>query len=131
VPSSVWNRRSRKLFNSFKKPLVALTKCSKLATYRIFFPGGSNALARQIFKRLETENFCVEQIVVFDELGIPETRSRANKGKKNKGRKNIQKPKYRFNRDILKTNQYADYFNPDPKVEHQLLDVKELLVRNS
>ncbi|RDB21131.1 Meiosis-specific protein HOP1 [Hypsizygus marmoreus] len=97
--------------------------------------GGSNVLARQLFKRLETEGFITEQSTTLDDLGFPDTRSRSlkggrkNKGKQPKNRKNVQKTTYQFNRSVLVTPEYSDYFNPDAKVEGRLLRLSELTSR--
>ncbi|KAF9469301.1 HORMA domain-containing protein [Collybia nuda] len=97
--------------------------------------GGNNTLARQLFKRLETEGFIEEQSTTLDDLGFTETHSRSLKaGKKTKSkapknRKNVQKTKYKFNRSKLSTTEYADYFNTDAEVEGRLLGLKELYAR--
>ncbi|GLB34722.1 putative HORMA domain containing protein [Lyophyllum shimeji] len=94
--------------------------------------GGRHDLARQMFKRLESEGFIVEQSTALDDLGFLQTRARSlkggrkTKGKQPKNRKNVQKAKYRFNRDVVRTSQYADYFNPDPNVESRILKITEL-----
>ncbi|KAF8077718.1 HORMA domain-containing protein [Lyophyllum atratum] len=97
--------------------------------------GGRLDLARQLFKRLEIEGFIIEQSTTLDDLddlGFPQTRTRSlkggrkTKGKQPKNRKNMQKPKYRFNREVLRSVQYSDYFNPDPNVEGRILKITEL-----
>ena len=112
--------------------------------------GGNNVLARQLFKRLETEGhrdirfrhvvltrsslgYIVEQFVTLDELGFPETRSRSlkdgrkTKGKQTKTRRNVQKSKFKFNGQAVLTAAYMDYFQPDPKVESRILGLSELV----
>ncbi|KAF5373758.1 hypothetical protein D9758_000931 [Tetrapyrgos nigripes] len=94
----------------------------------VAFPGCDNALARQLWKRLETEEFIVEQVTTIDDIGFKESRSRTKtkgKGKQTKQRRNIQKQTYIFNRNSKKTKKYADYFNPDPEVEGRLLGVPQ------
>lgn len=68
-----------------------------------------------------------------DALGIMETNTRASKSKK-KGsrakptrRKTMQKSRYVFVRESLKTQEYQDYFNPNPVVERRLLDLDDLV----
>jgi len=112
--------------------------------------GVNNVLARQLFKRLETEGhrdirfrhvvltlsssgYIVEQFVTLDELGFPETRSRnggKTKGKQTKTRRNVQKSKFKFNRQAVLTAAYMDYFQPDPKVESRILGFSELVDSN-
>ncbi|KAJ7481133.1 HORMA domain-containing protein [Mycena galericulata] len=93
--------------------------------------GCDNVLARQLFKRLENEEFIVEQSLEIDDIGFAQTRSKTvrgkskTKGKQPKQRKNVQKSKYAFNRASLTTAEYLDYFNPDPRVENHLLDLPQ------
>ncbi|KAK1227809.1 hypothetical protein PQX77_009184 [Marasmius sp. AFHP31] len=91
------------------------------------YMGCDNTEARQLFKRLETEGFIVEQSTTINDIGLVETRTRAkNKGKsKQAQRRNVQKPKYTFNRQSVKTHAYQDYFNPDREVESRLLDIPQ------
>ncbi|KAJ7286365.1 HORMA domain-containing protein [Mycena rebaudengoi] len=93
------------------------------------FLGCDNVLARQVFKRLETEDFIVEQSTELDDLGFAQN-TRSGKGKakskgKGKQRKNVQKTKYIFNRSSLSTTEYSDYFNPDHRVESRLLGLPQ------
>ncbi|KAJ7735275.1 HORMA domain-containing protein [Mycena maculata] len=97
-----------------------------LPSYQI--AGCDNVLARQLFKRLESEGFIVEQSTEIDEIGFAQTRSKSKsktKGKQPKQRKNVQKSKYAFNRASLSSSEYLDYFNPDPRVENRLLDLPQ------
>ncbi|KAF8643792.1 hypothetical protein AX16_008811 [Volvariella volvacea WC 439] len=93
------------------------------------FGGGDNALARQLFKRLEMEGFIVQESVVVGDFGLTEThiRTRTRGRGKSKARKNTQKAKYIFNRLIKDTVEYANYFNPDYRVEAQMLGLPELV----
>ncbi|THU81512.1 DNA-binding protein [Dendrothele bispora CBS 962.96] len=90
--------------------------------------GCDNALSRQLWKRLETEGFIVEQVTTIDNIGFSETRSRTKakgKGKQTKQRRNIQKQRYIFDRKSTTTQQYTDYFNPAPEVESRLLGIPQ------
>ncbi|KAF9261437.1 DNA-binding protein [Marasmius fiardii PR-910] len=87
--------------------------------------------ARQLFKRLETEGFILEQTTMVNDIGIAETRTRdaKNKGKTKQGqRRNVQKPKYAFNRQSVQTQAYKDYFNPNREVESKLLGLAQKLL---
>ncbi|KAJ7578469.1 HORMA domain-containing protein [Mycena floridula] len=98
--------------------------------------GSELPLARQIFKRLEAEDFIMEVTTTVDEIGIMQTRSRAKpkvKGKQQgkppgKVQKN-RKPVYVFNRASRSTKEYLDYFNPAHEVEAQKLDLPQLKQR--
>jgi len=48
------------------------------------------------------------------------------KGKQGKNR-NVQKAHYRFNRAVLSSIEYSNYFNPDPEVEDRILGLSELV----
>uniref|UniRef100_A0A0W0FFC8 HORMA domain-containing protein n=1 Tax=Moniliophthora roreri TaxID=221103 RepID=A0A0W0FFC8_MONRR len=105
----------------------------------------NNTEARQLFKRLETEGqsrsiwlvefaefqagFILEQTTSIDEIGVAETRTRGKaKGRgKSKAvqRRNVQKSKYIFNRQSVKTQAYKDYFNPDREAESRLLGIPQ------
>ncbi|KAF7792377.1 hypothetical protein EIP86_003414 [Pleurotus ostreatoroseus] len=68
-----------------------------------------------------------------DDLGIMETNTRASKSKNKKGskskqarRKTMQKSRYIFVREIKKTQEYKDYFNPNPEVEKRILGLDDL-----
>ncbi|KAJ7766735.1 HORMA domain-containing protein [Mycena metata] len=90
--------------------------------------GCDNVLARQLFKRLENEEFIMEQSTEIDDLGFAQKMTRGKskaKGKQPKQRKNVQKSKYVFNRASLSTIEYSNYFNPDPAVESRLLDLPQ------
>ncbi|KAG5645567.1 hypothetical protein DXG03_005705 [Asterophora parasitica] len=94
--------------------------------------GGRLDLSRQLFKKLETSGFMIEQTTTLDDLGFPQVRSKShNKGgrkiKQPKSRKNVQKTKYVFNREAMQSAQYLDYFNPDPNVEARILKIAELV----
>ncbi|KAL0563844.1 hypothetical protein V5O48_018218 [Marasmius crinis-equi] len=71
--------------------------------------------------------FIVEQSTTINDIGLVETRARArNKGKsKQVQRRNVQKPKYVFDRLSVKTQAYQDYFNPDREVESRLLGIPQ------
>ena len=62
-----------------------------------------------------------------------ETRSQSVRGKgkakskHTKHRKNMQKPKYLFNRLSRSGVEYADYFNPDQRVEGRMLGLPQLV----
>ncbi|KAJ7154281.1 HORMA domain-containing protein [Mycena filopes] len=90
--------------------------------------GCDNVLARQLFKRLENEEFIMEQLTEIDDLGFAQRMTRGKskaKGKQPKQRKNVQKSKYVFNRASLSTVEYSNYFNPDHAVESRLLDLPQ------
>lgn len=61
-----------------------------------------------------------------------ETNTRALRSKNKKGsrkpaqRKTMQKAHYVFVRESLKTQEYQDYFDPNPVVERRLLDLDDL-----
>ena len=62
-----------------------------------------------------------------------ETNTRASKSKNKKGskskqarRKTMQKSRYIFVREIKKTQEYKDYFNPNPEVEKRILGLDDL-----
>ncbi|KAF5380914.1 hypothetical protein D9615_004163 [Tricholomella constricta] len=99
--------------------------------YGKFFCGGLD-FARQLFKRLETAGFIIEQSTTLDDLGFAQTHEKNAKGgrktktKQPKNRKNVQKAKYQFKREALQSTQYLDYFNPDPSVESLLMKFAEL-----
>lgn len=74
-----------------------------------------------------------QKITTVDEMGLVETTTRSLRsgkgkagGKQNK-RKPIQKPRFAFNRAFLATNEYANYFSPDSKVERELLNIPQLV----
>ncbi|KAJ7024255.1 HORMA domain-containing protein [Mycena alexandri] len=90
--------------------------------------GCDNVLARQLFKRLENEEFIMEQLTEIDDLGFQQKMTRGKskaKGKQPKQRKNVQKSKYVFNRASLSTIEYSNYFDPDHAVESRLLDLPQ------
>ncbi|KIY50793.1 HORMA-domain-containing protein [Fistulina hepatica ATCC 64428] len=91
--------------------------------------GCDSSLGRQLFKRLLSEDFIMERSVDTDAMGIRHTRSKAKpKGKvgKNPRRKAAQRTTYIFNWTAKSTIQYSNYFNPDVRVENELLGVHEL-----
>jgi meiosis-specific protein len=78
------------------------------------------------------QGFISEQSITINDIGFAETRSRSYKGNKSKGkpgksRKNVQKAKYRFNRAMLSSVEYSNYFNPDSEVEGRILGLPELV----
>ncbi|KAF9032149.1 hypothetical protein BDZ89DRAFT_1158622 [Hymenopellis radicata] len=92
--------------------------------------GCESNLGRQLFKRLELENFIVEQELVVDDIGFAETRARGKgkvkgKGKQTKARRNMQKSRYVFNYQMKQSKEYADYFNPSQDAESCLLGLNQ------
>ncbi|TFK42379.1 HORMA domain-containing protein [Crucibulum laeve] len=89
----------------------------------IYAPSGDHALARQLLKRLETEEFVAKQTTAVDDLGFTETTTKykGKDKKKQTRRKNVQKTRYVFNRAIKSTSKYSDYFNPDQDVENRMI----------
>ncbi|KAG5638989.1 hypothetical protein H0H81_008210 [Sphagnurus paluster] len=87
-----------------------------------------NDHVRQLFKRLETEGFIVGQSTALDDLGFPTVHDKTKKSKAQqpKNRKNVQRTKFMFNRAVLQTTQYQDYFDPDPQVEARIIGISEL-----
>ncbi|KAK0211239.1 HORMA domain-containing protein [Desarmillaria ectypa] len=89
--------------------------------------GCENNLGKQLFKRLEIENFIIEHETVVDDIGFTESRARNGKGKgkakgkQTKTRRNVQKAKYIFNRQSKHTKEYSDYFDPSHEAESRLL----------
>jgi hypothetical protein len=72
------------------------------------------------------QGFISEQLTTINDLGVPETRLRPVKGNKSKGkqgknRKNVQKAKYKFNRVVVSSVEYSNYFNPDSDVEGRIV----------
>ncbi|KAK0196564.1 HORMA domain-containing protein [Armillaria mellea] len=93
--------------------------------------GCENNLGKQLFKRLEIENFIVEHETVVDDIGFTESRARNGKGKskakgkQTKTRRNVQKAKYVFNRQSKHTKEYSDYFDPSHEAESRLIDLPQ------
>lgn len=89
--------------------------------------GCENNLGKQLFKRLEIENFIIEHETVVNDIGLTESLARNGKGKgKTKGkqtktRRNVQKAKYVFNRQSKHSKEYSDYFDPSHEAESRLL----------
>ncbi|KAK7040820.1 hypothetical protein VNI00_009416 [Paramarasmius palmivorus] len=77
--------------------------------------------ARPLFKRLETEGSNHHR---RRDRSLRNAYSGQREGKaKAAQRRNVQKSKYIFNRQSLKTQAYKDYFNPDREVENRLLGI--------
>ncbi|KAK0239552.1 HORMA domain-containing protein [Armillaria nabsnona] len=93
--------------------------------------GCENNLGKQLFKRLEIENFIVEHETVVDDIGFTESRARNGKGKgkvkgkQTKTRRNVQKAKYVFNRQSKHTKEYSDYFDPSHEAESRLIGLPQ------
>ncbi|KAK0463577.1 HORMA domain-containing protein [Desarmillaria tabescens] len=93
--------------------------------------GCENNLGKQLFKRLEIENFIIEHETVVDDIGFTESRARNGKGKgkakgkQTKTRRNVQKAKYVFNRQSKHTKEYSDYFDPSLEAESRLLGLPQ------
>ncbi|KAF8912012.1 HORMA domain-containing protein [Gymnopilus junonius] len=126
------------------KDLALFRRAIKVAQAQIKFTsfqfskafGGGVALGGEMLKKLESEGFILQESTALDDLGFSIT-SHSKKGKNNKGkgttnkqarpRKNMQKPRYIFNKEILSKPQYLDAFKPDDQeIESRLLGVLEM-----
>ncbi|KAF8623560.1 hypothetical protein AX15_006330 [Amanita polypyramis BW_CC] len=110
--------------------VAELRKPTTLMEFNSFF-GSDHGLARQLFKRLESEGFMFDRLTVVDDFGLTEaqtknTRNRTKPKKKVTKRKAVQKPTFVFNRTSKVSQAYLDYFNPDPEVESRLMGLSEL-----
>ncbi|KAF9564361.1 DNA-binding protein [Agrocybe pediades] len=100
--------------------------------------GGDVILSAQMIRRLEEEEFILIESTSLDDMGFTVTshsKKGRNKGKgttKNaKQRKNMQKTRYIFNREMVSKTQYLDYFKPhDEEVEKRMLGVQEITELN-
>ena len=64
----------------------------------------------------------------LDEFGMTiETRGNKTKGKDKKirARKNVQKTRYAFNKQIKSQQKYKDYFTPEQEVESRMLGLDD------
>ena len=89
---------------------------------------GDISLARQLLKHLEEEGFVKAVMTTVDEFGTTiEAKSKNTRGKdkKGKGKKNVQKTRYAFNKQIKNTKKYKDYFTPEQEVESRMLGLDD------
>ncbi|KAF8743650.1 hypothetical protein AX14_001704 [Amanita brunnescens Koide BX004] len=107
--------------------VVELMKPSTLVEFNKSF-GSDHGLARQLFKRLESEGFISDQCTVVDEFDLTgrNTRNKTKTNAKAAKKKKVQKPIFAFNRAIKSSQVYLDYFNPDPEVESRLMALADL-----
>ncbi|KAF9027024.1 hypothetical protein BDZ89DRAFT_1134452 [Hymenopellis radicata] len=113
---------------SFRRAIKIAEKCNPEASAQ--FTKEMEQFRKQLFKRLELENFIVEQELVVDDIGFAETRARGKgkvkgKGKQTKARRNMQKSRYVFNYQMKQSKEYADYFNPSQDAESCLLGLNQ------
>lgn len=74
--------------------------------------------------------FIQEHVEEIDELGIIKTRlKKKNVAKQTKRRNNMQKSQYRFNKAIVNTPKYRNYFDPSLQTENRLLGIGEMVSR--
>ncbi|THH27739.1 hypothetical protein EUX98_g6459 [Antrodiella citrinella] len=114
-------RRGIKIYETHNPP--GLSAFSKLL-------GCEGIVAGQLFKRLESEGFIIQEVQEQDDF--METTTRKNKSKKGRTksrqshRQQGKKSKYVFV-EAMKTSQaYVDYFSPDPRVEKRILGLSDL-----
>ena len=116
--------------------------------------GGGVALGGEMLKRLEAEGgldtlqiyftlmvllasaFVLEESTVLDDMGLSMTihqkkgknvKGKGTTNKSTKPRKNMQKSRYVFNKEVLSKAQYLDNFKPDDQdVESRLLGISEM-----
>lgn len=94
---------------------------------------GDNSLARQLIKKLEEDDFIHALTTTIDEFGLTvETRLKSKgKDKKSRSRKNVQKTRFAFNKQIKSQQKYKDYFTPEQKVESRMLGMDDLRKQNN
>ncbi|TFK30204.1 DNA-binding protein [Coprinopsis marcescibilis] len=133
-------RRAIKTFENSKKTLTPIEFGKALDE------GDNPNLPRQLILRLEEDGmqpirasflgtelpaeFIQEVSTTIDEFGMTAesrtTNRRKVRDRKAKQRKNVQKSRYAFNKQIRGEQRYKDYFNPDQEVESRLLGLDDL-----
>ncbi|KAJ2929981.1 hypothetical protein H1R20_g7105, partial [Candolleomyces eurysporus] len=89
---------------------------------------GNTSLARQLLKQLQEEGFIQLLTTTIDQFGMTiETRGTKTKGKdkKTRARKNVQKTRYGFNKNLKSQQKYRDYFTPEQEVESRMLGLDD------
>ncbi|KAJ4478474.1 HORMA-domain-containing protein [Lentinula aciculospora] len=116
---------------SFRRAIKIAEKHSPLTAVEFAQAMGcENTQARQLIKRLETEGFIAEETTIADEIGFVQTRAKTMKGKgkgtkQTRPRRGLQKQKFMFNKNSVRSQEYKDYFDPNSEAESRLLGLPQ------